>query len=70
MTAKTYWRPGEDGEDLPATDTQINETLEMQEERSESFPDVEHAECARGELARRTRAEVSRIMDQLADEVC
>ncbi|MFD9075977.1 hypothetical protein [Streptomyces lasiicapitis] len=67
---KTYWRKGEDGEDLPATAAQITDALEMQEERREFFTEEVRPEYTRAQLAGLTRAEVSRIIDELADGVC
>ncbi|WP_030574648.1 hypothetical protein [Streptomyces aureocirculatus] len=70
MTVQTYWKPGEEGVDLPATAAQITDALEMQEERREFFTEEVCAEYTRAELGGLTRAEVSRVMDDLADGVC
>lgn len=67
---KTYWQQGHDDEDLPATSEQISEALDMQREREDQYPEVLFVEHTYQELAQLTRAEVSRIMDTLADGVC
>ncbi|WP_282797364.1 hypothetical protein [Streptomyces sp. CC224B] len=70
MAEQTYWRPGEEGEDLPATAAQIADALEMQKEREDFYPEEAPWEYTRADLAGQTRAQVSRIMDGLADGVC